>query len=140
MKLCYRGIDYENKAAILEVVKGEVGGKYRGQDWYDSYPRHIPHLKPKIYRQYRGIAYSTCPIAKNDTSYNFYQNNDTDFNKQLLDNRRNQIVQHSTKTTDDIHIDNIRRNLERRIAVAKAKGDDYLISLLEKEFNQLVAS
>lgn len=39
--------------------------------------------------------------------------------------------------TAQLHIENICRNLERRLAVAKAKGDDQLISLLQQESQQL---
>jgi hypothetical protein len=39
--------------------------------------------------------------------------------------------------TQKIHLDNLRRNLERRLQAAKANGNDYLIDLLEAESKHL---
>ena len=36
-----------------------------------------------------------------------------------------------------IHISNIRRSLEHRLKVAKARGDKHLLNLLEAEFKQM---
>ena len=37
----------------------------------------------------------------------------------------------------DIHLSNIRHNLEHRLQVAREKGDLHLIRLLEAEFEQI---
>jgi hypothetical protein len=36
-----------------------------------------------------------------------------------------------------VHLDNMRRNLERRLKVAQANGDEDLVKLLQKESEQL---
>jgi len=61
MTLAYRGVKYERDSLPLEMKTGDIGGKYRGQDWNHHYPRHMLQLEPKLHRQYRGVAYSTRP-------------------------------------------------------------------------------
>jgi hypothetical protein len=39
--------------------------------------------------------------------------------------------------TNKIHLDNMRRNLERRLQVAKSIGDSHLVNLLQEESKQL---
>jgi hypothetical protein len=36
-----------------------------------------------------------------------------------------------------VHVENMRRNLEMRIQAAQAKGDEHLVSLLQQESNKL---
>jgi hypothetical protein len=43
----------------------------------------------------------------------------------------------SDEIVKNIHLENLRENLEKRLQVAKIKGDDRLVNLLEKEFQQL---
>ena len=47
MQLTYRGANYEYDIPTVDMVEGEVAGKYRGQNWNYRYPRHIP--VPKKY-------------------------------------------------------------------------------------------
>lgn len=133
MKLSYRGVDYEKELPILEMNEGEIGGKYRGRDWNYRYPRHIPQLQPKWYRQYRGVAYSTRPIPR-EGEIVIPQWNTTGVYCPVP------VQQPQTVVADEIsntHLENMRRSLERRLQVAKANGDEHLIDLLEKESQQL---
>jgi hypothetical protein len=132
MRLSYRGIDYEKEIPILDANENQIGGKYRGQDWYYRYPRHIPQLKPKLYRQYRGTAYSTYPIAKEGDSF-APQWNETGIYSSVA-------IFSKTVVSDEvsqIHLENMRRNLERRLQAARKSGDENLIELLEQESQQL---
>ncbi|ELR99930.1 DUF4278 domain-containing protein [Gloeocapsa sp. PCC 73106] len=121
MKLSYRGINYEQESSSIEFELGELGGKYRGSNWHYRYPRHMVHIKPKVYRQYRGVAYSSCPYTLVQESYCRFTPKTPP-----VKNR-----------SADIHWENMRRSLDRRLAVALEKGDTKLISLLEKESQQL---
>ncbi|MFM7478658.1 MAG: DUF4278 domain-containing protein, partial [Microcystis aeruginosa] len=47
MMLAYRGVKYEKDSLPLEMKTGDIGGKYRGQDWNHHYPRHMLQLEPK---------------------------------------------------------------------------------------------
>lgn len=132
MRLSYRGIDYEKEIPILETNENEIGGKYRGQDWSYRYPRHIPQLKPKLYRQYRGTAYSTYPVAKEGDSFTPNWNETGIYDSVALFSKT--IV---SDEVSQIHLENMRRNLERRLQTARENGDENLIELLEKESKQL---
>lgn len=122
MKLSYRGVPYEQDLLALEINEGEIGGKYRGQNWKYHYPSHMPQLQPKLYRQYRGVSYSsrstvdpeptslTCPFPRIQPTV---------------------II---TNEVSRVHLETIRRRLERRLEIALANGDDQLVHLLKQEF------
>jgi hypothetical protein len=132
MQLFYRGVNYEKTSLILEIKGGDIDGKYRGREFSHQYPRHIPQMKPKFDLQYRGVAYDkiVTPVEKSPHSVE-------------VDNKHNICpvsIRKQIKIEDNlsqIHLNNIRSNLERRIQVAKSKGDLNLIDLLEKEQSAL---
>lgn len=133
MKLSYRGVPYEPEAPNLEIEEGEIGGKYRGQAWKYHYPRHIPQLQPKLYRQYRGVAYSTRPIVQSEENYVKPGELTQPICSVQIYKPRKIAIDELSKT----HLDNIRRNLERRLEVAQTRGDSSLIDLLKQECQQL---
>lgn len=133
MKLSYRGVAYEPNTTSIEFEEKQIGGKYRGQNWHCKYPRHIPHLKPKIYRQYRGIAYSTLPIPLEEMS----TASETLTLAEQTYCRVYKPQRVNSNQSANRHLENMRRSLERRLAAAKAKGDKNLINMLEEESKQL---
>ena len=133
MKLSYRGISYETENSNIEFEHGETGGKYRGVNWQHRYPRHIVHLKPKIYRQYRGVAYSTCPILFTESQLHPAVNNPAKDNHCPV-KPQTHLQKH---TSSQIHWESMRKSLERRLAAAQTRGDKDLIDLLEKESREL---
>ncbi len=135
MRLQYRGVNYEPESTNLEMYEGEIGGKYLGQEWHYHYPRHLCQVKPKLYRQYRGVAYSTRALPLNEISVS--PSNHHTASEQLSSACLNFKKTSQVNEISQIHLDNIRRNLERRLAVAKAKGDDTLVNLLQKESENL---
>lgn len=122
MKLGYRGVAYEYEPPTIDMVEGEVGGKYRGQPWRCSYPRHIPVPQPALDLKYRGVAYSSYPKAPAGAIAQL--GNPRQVSPELL----------------DTHLENIRRRLEHRLQVAKTSGDEKLVRMLEAESKQLVRS
>ncbi len=122
MKLSYRGVAYEYEPPAIDMVEGEIGGKYRGQAWRVSYPRHIPVPQPALDLKYRGVAYSTytkaqdCAIAQ--------ASNPRQVSPELV----------------ETHLTHLRRRLEHRLQVAKTSGDQRLVRMLEAESKQLVRS
>jgi hypothetical protein len=44
----------------------------------------------------------------------------------------------SDEIVNNLHLENLRQNLDKRLQAAKNKGDDRLVNLLEKEFQQLI--
>ncbi len=134
MQLSYRGVYYDPTSATLDMLEGETIGKYRGQEWKYHYPRHIPHLQPKLYRQYRGIAYSSRPfIPKVENSPHRQPNALGNGCPVPLPFPRQAAMSEISQT----HLENLRRNLERRLEAAQARGDEQLIQLLKQESQQL---
>jgi hypothetical protein len=58
MKLCYRGVSYDDQPLVVETTVGEVGGKYRGQDWRCRNLKKPPVLRPTVNLTYRGVKYN----------------------------------------------------------------------------------
>jgi hypothetical protein len=133
MKLSYRGVSYNNEPFSLEMTEGEIGGKYRGQDWKYHYPRHIPQLQPKLYQQYRGIVYSTSAVSLAEYPATAQSESQNHTCPVPLRKPCKVVTNELTKT----HLENMRRNLERRLEVAKAKGDEKLVNLLQQESQDL---
>jgi hypothetical protein len=125
MKLSYRGVKYDNASSFLEVTEGDIGGTYRGQTWRSHYVRHIPEPAPVHDVRYRGVAYRTGQVAVAVPTA-------TGARCTLPASHRRE----REKELDEVsrmHLTNIRRSLERRMQVAKAKGDEKLVRLLEQE-------
>lgn len=130
MKMKYRGNQYRSETSLLEMKEGDIIGKYRGCNVYGKLPRHIPQLRPKLGLNYRGVSYSTCPNA----TPLFYPQ------------ETSSIAPYSTipsavspQKLEEVHLENLRRNLERRMLIAEATRNDYLLEMLKKESQQLLA-
>ncbi|WP_017295291.1 DUF4278 domain-containing protein [Geminocystis herdmanii] len=137
MKMKYRGNQYKSETSLLEMKEGDIIGKYRGCNVYGKLPRHIPQLRPKLGLSYRGVSYSTCPNA----TPLFYPQETSSIVKQHC-----AIAPHSTipsaishQKLEEVHLENLRRNLERRMLIAEATQNDYLLEMLRKESQQLLA-
>jgi hypothetical protein len=126
MTLAYRGVKYERDSLPLEMKTGDIGGKYRGQDWNHHYPRHMLQLEPKLHRQYRGVAYSTRPHLTGQVIPSTCP---------LPVVKPPIVVQEETLSS--IHLNNIRLRLERRLQIAQENGDETLVNLLKKESQDL---
>lgn len=57
MKLCYRGVSYEHNPTTVEIIQGEVGGKYRGLPWRHTHVKMNKGLIAKTNYElyYRGV-------------------------------------------------------------------------------------
>jgi Domain of unknown function (DUF4278) len=125
MQLSYRGDIYEHNPAAMDMVEGEIGGKYRGQSWTVRYPRHIPVPQPILDLKYRGVNYRTgegttakSPIAVSAIA----------------------TTPSACDSLSEIHLASIRRRLEHRLRVAKDQNNLSLIEMLEAECKQFVAN
>lgn len=132
MKLTYRGIKYEHAPEAVEVTTQGVCGKYRGAEWKCHYPKYTPVTHNAAELKYRGASYySGNPQEveelkqRKKLNYIFAPNNQL-FMKHPANNQLTQI-----------HQANLQRNLQRRLEVAKQRGDEKLIRQLEQEANQL---
>lgn len=133
MKLTYRGVSYDHLPATLEVTEGDILGKYRGQLTRQHCVAQTidrPEMESVILH-YRGSSYAvmqpkvavsaqsqqapapTCPV------------------------QFSQLSQLMSPDVHQVHLENMRRSLERRIQMAQAKGDNHLVNLLQQESNAL---
>jgi hypothetical protein len=121
MKLTYRGANYEYDIPTVDMIEGEVAGKYRGQNWNYRYPRHIPTPN-----KYGGRNYTT----KRDS-----QAGDRDV---AAASAPGAVKSYLTGVeVAQVHRANICNILDRRQQAAKAKGDERLLRLLELEWQQM---
>ncbi|OCQ93911.1 hypothetical protein BCD67_20535 [Oscillatoriales cyanobacterium USR001] len=133
MKLTYRGTNYEYDIPAADMVESEVGGKYRGQGWNYRYPRHIPVPQQVYDLKYRGVEYKNTGTP----------NAEVTLPKKTSEPRR-AIAHISAKPCvlvpdiAKVHRANLCNILDRRLQVAKARGDEKLLRLLEFEAQQMV--
>ncbi|NET57427.1 MAG: DUF4278 domain-containing protein [Symploca sp. SIO2E6] len=134
MKLTYRGIQYQTETATLEIREGEIGGTYRGVPWRFHNLRHIPEPPPVHNLAWRGVSYCTGKpeVAKPRTTPQPV--GATVSRSWVLRKDRQKVLDEAMKA----HLSSIRRSLEQRMQVAKAKGDEKLVSLLEAESEQMM--
>jgi hypothetical protein len=123
MKLTYRGVNYEYDIPTVDMIEGEVAGKYRGQNWNYRYPRHIP------VPQKSGGPHNT---TKRDS-----QAGDRDV--AAASAPYSAVKSYPTVVeVAQVHRANICNILDRRQQAAKANGDETLLRLLEIESRQMV--
>ncbi|HLO52197.1 MAG TPA: DUF4278 domain-containing protein [Kamptonema sp.] len=132
MKLTYRGANYEYDIPTVDIVEGEVGGKYRGQNWNYRYPRHIPVPHQAYDLKYRGVEYSTKRTQEPEVVVA----------QTVVEPARAIAPSPATpcKVLPEIakiHRANLCNILDRRVQVAKARGDEKLLRLLENEAIQM---
>lgn len=122
MKLTNRGVSSESDPPAFELTEGEIVGKYQGANGINHYPRHIPVTQPMVDLKDHGVASCTSEPIDAEASL---VGGTVSTRQQVLDELNN------------THLANIRQNLEHRLQVARAKGDQNLIRLLEAEAEQL---
>jgi len=122
MKLTYRGANYEYDIPTVDMIEGEVAGKYRGQNWNYRYPRHL-----RVPNKHGGTNYTT----KQDS-----QAGDRDV---AAASAPAAVKSYPTVVeVAQVHRANICNILDRRKQAAQANGDERLLRLLEIESRQMV--
>ncbi|MEL6398246.1 MAG: DUF4278 domain-containing protein [Cyanobacteria bacterium J06626_4] len=135
MKLCYRGVEYDYTPPVLEVSESEVLGQYRGRSLHFSYVKHVPFPQTEANLKYRGADYHTNRQGEVEAVVSVNQESQELQFKPVFDSMataRRHLLQQSAQ----VHQDNMRRSLERRLQVAQAKGDNRLVNQLEDEMHQ----
>jgi hypothetical protein len=134
MKLTYRGVPYDQAPVNLEVTEGDIIGRYRGQ----SVRRHLPATsleRPEIESMllhYRGQGYQKLQPTVQGAVATVYQARAASCPVPL-----STLAKLMPQDVRQVHIENMRHSLEERIKSAQAKGDEHLVSLLQRESNQL---
>ena len=140
MKLNNRAFNNEPNLSNIELTDSEIVDQFQGTDWKQKYPRHIPVPQPKTDLKSPGIECSTddlIDIEANQLRQNYIVDDS------VAVPRKNEVVlikskrQQALEELNNVHLNNLRRNLEHRLQVAREKGDENLIRLLEAEFEQI---
>jgi hypothetical protein len=135
MKLSYLGVNYKEAPSTLEVTEGEINSMYRGRNRPVGYVRHIPEPLPMTQRQHCGVAYRMAQSAAKEH---------TAVAKPATEGKARALSSHNKREVLEqmmnSHLRNIHRSLEHRLQVARAKGDQKLVRLLEAESEQMTLS
>jgi hypothetical protein len=110
----------KNSSSFLEINEADTVNFNKGNQIRYSYPRHIC---------FNGID-TDRSLVLNTIALNRSKDPRIDMREKFY------LV--SDEILKTIHLENLRQNLEKRLQVAKTKGDDRLVNLLEKEFQQLI--
>ena len=110
----------------LEITETEITGSNNRR----NLPRHIAQWETKSHRNRNGVhqlgyAPKVCQINTDQMQAT---------TKLAWNILRYQL---SDRQAQQKHLNNVRRNLERRLQVAKAKGNNQLVNILQEEFKQL---
>lgn len=139
MESTYRENNYEPNQFNVELIEGEIGAQYQGTNWKQKYPRHIRVPQPKINLNYRGVE----STADNPIDIEAMLQRENIVANSVAVSGKNEVVltkssrQQVLEELNETHLNNLRKNLERRLQVAREKGDENLIRLLEAEFEQI---
>ncbi|MFQ4138917.1 DUF4278 domain-containing protein [Nodosilinea sp. PGN35] len=138
MKLCYRGVDYDYNPPSLEVRESEITGRYRGRPTKFSYVSHLPVTQPIGNYTYRGVAYSTNCHGQVQSSAATPQRQPVFQPERVAVDTGLKARRHLLREAAEAHRINIQQSIQHRIEVARAQGNDRLLTQLEEELHQLV--
>lgn len=122
MKFSQRRLIEESESHSLDMGYETVTQRHRRQRWKYQYPRHIRPRFSTLSKYYlldspmivhQGSEGGVCPISTKPATTGV------------------------VSEVNQIHLQNVCRNLERRLKKAQLKGDECLLNLLEKEFQDM---
>jgi hypothetical protein len=142
MRLSYRGVRYDSVSTPIDMVESEALGQYRGCGFHFTYPRHIPVPQPCFELKYRGVSYQTndsggvesISLATHSAKAairNAFRPTGVDQARSVIQTRKALLGEVAR-----VHRQNIERSLQHRLEVAKARGDQNLVNMLEQEMQQ----
>ena len=126
MKISSCSFNTQYTSPTIEITESEITSHNRKHNWKATYPRHLCRRESQFHRSPGAIFQDglakpkTCHISCN--------------NSEALNILKYQLVDREVKKA---HLENVRRNLDRRLQKAKARGDRKLIDLLNQESQQL---
>lgn len=134
MKLSYRGIQYDYSPVTVDMAPSHLSGHYRGHAVSFNYPRHIPVPQVVAELKYRGVAYSKTAtggievVAPSESPI------------PVVPSRTASAFQARRALMNEVarmHRESIERSLQHRLDVARQRGDQNLVGLLEREMQQM---
>lgn len=134
MNLSYRGIKYRFAPFTAVATTSEVIGRYRGRPCRRSH-FDISVAHPRVTLKYRGVAYMPGfggQIA--DRSVESVARDAKMAPVNIITDRHR-----AQSELEKVHNLSIQKNLERRLSVARAQGNQNLIHILENEQKQFAS-
>lgn len=138
MKLCYRGVNYDYNPPSLEVRESELTGTYRGRSMNFSYVSHVPVPQPVANYTYRGVGYSTNAQGQIQPPVLTIERQPVFQSDRAAAGTGLKARRHLLKDAAEAHRTNIQQSIQHRIDVARAQGNDQLLTQLEAEMHQVV--
>lgn len=143
MRLCYRGVYYDYVPPTDAVTEGEVLGTYRGQAWREHILKHLPVHQPSHYLKYRGVPYWTNQVTNTGrvVEPRVAITEPASTRKSRVRpfgiptpslTKRQRLAELAT-----VHRASIEQSLNHRLTVARQRGDQNLVQLLEAEQQQM---
>lgn len=143
MRLCYRGVHYDSVPPTASVTEGEVLGNYRGLPWREHLVQEVSIAQPSFYLKYRGVPYwshqaasagqvvaprtaQAMPVAMPALGVETY-------------GVTSRFPREKQRLADvaGVHQQTLRQILNHRLEIARQRGDQNLIHLLEAEQQQI---
>jgi len=137
MKLCYRGVNYDYNPPSLEVRESELAGTYRGRPVNFSYVSHVPVPQPVSNYTYRGVGYSTNAQGQIQPPVLTIERQPVFKADRAAAGTGLKARRHLLREAADAHRINIQQSIQHRIEVARAQGNDQLLTQLEEELHQV---
>ncbi|MEX0269584.1 DUF4278 domain-containing protein [Leptolyngbyaceae cyanobacterium UHCC 1019] len=148
MKLTYRGASYEYNPASLEVSEVDALRQYQ-----NSYQRCHTLAESNYPLVYRGASYTTAQVAQalasvpisgtpqrltyRGVQYNKNGNGIVEFARPAKASLAPKTITPAFVEATAVHHENLRRNVQHRLEIAKIQGNQNLVSQLEAESKQL---
>jgi hypothetical protein len=131
METSHHSLTCRDRPLSLEITEKEIDNMPRGQGWKYRYPRHIPQFPTRSHRtaiapKSRSLP-TTCQLTLSST----------EAVPKLVNDANLWYYKSSDREAKEVHWENIRQNLERRLQAATANQDRSLINLLKQESQQL---
>ncbi|XGW00225.1 MAG: DUF4278 domain-containing protein [Leptolyngbya sp. BL-A-14] len=142
MQLTYRGAQYEynprnteaiREANVFRAIRPSYNLHYRGAV-YTVDPNaepSLPSIQPAGVLTYRGVSYTLNGGARDAAAVR---------SQAGAVSTQPRFQQKAASNTEfaTIHRSNLRTNVQRRLQVARERGDQTLVSLLERELQEIV--
>lgn len=132
-------LEYRPKASTLEVRekdildwnKPECMASFRRQNHKYPYPRHISQLESLSHRGYSNGISSVSSLPQTCALKTASEKQEVNLAVEILK------YQLSDREAKQAHLNSVRRNLQRRLQVAKNNGNNRLVNLLQQEYQEL---
>jgi hypothetical protein len=126
--------NYQPEPTTLEITETEISGIYNRHQRKYPYPRHIAQVESP---SHRGDKITVSQISVLPKSCNLKPCQGISQVNEAVDILQYQL---SDRISQQKHLDNMRRSLQRRLQAAEVSGNKKLIDLLNDEFKQFKTS